>query len=204
MVASALKLVLKYTRPVFWNHHRPTPRVHRRLRFLHLLDSSLSRETDWPLFSKPGITSNLTVRLTSNWWKWKANSKLYFVSKDQLNNIVGRSPSISKHLTHLCNSALQFCTPKALKDPKIITFLQNVPKPENIWKILQNNYNVFKNTYIYHRTIYLLADVDCRSTCVSVCWSILVWYCRSMSIWSHRSIDWEIVSLGLFFGPAIS
>jgi len=34
------------------------------------------------------------------------------------------------------------------KCTKIITFLQITPKPENILKRLQNNYNVFKNTYI--------------------------------------------------------
>ena len=34
------------------------------------------------------------------------------------------------------------------KCTKITTFLQITPKPENILKRLQNNYNVFKNTYI--------------------------------------------------------
>ena len=36
----------------------------------------------------------------------------------------------------------------SLKCTKITTFLQITPKPENILKRLQNNYNVFKNTYI--------------------------------------------------------
>ena len=44
---------------------------------------------------------------------------------------------------------VQFCTQKAPKDPKITIFLQNVHKPKNILKRLQNNYNVFKNTYIW-------------------------------------------------------
>ena len=34
------------------------------------------------------------------------------------------------------------------KCTKITTFLQITSKPENILKILQNNYNIFKNTYI--------------------------------------------------------
>ena len=34
------------------------------------------------------------------------------------------------------------------KCTKITNFLQISPKPENILKRLQNNYNVFKNTYI--------------------------------------------------------
>ena len=34
------------------------------------------------------------------------------------------------------------------KCTKITTFLQITPKPENILKRLQNNYNVFKKTYI--------------------------------------------------------
>ncbi|KAF3550906.1 hypothetical protein DY000_02007490 [Brassica cretica] len=36
---------------------------------------------------------------------WKANSKLYLVSKEGLNLTVGRSPSIAKHLTRLCSYA---------------------------------------------------------------------------------------------------
>ena len=36
----------------------------------------------------------------------------------------------------------------SLKCTKITIFLQITPKPENILKRLQNNYDVFKNTYI--------------------------------------------------------
>ena len=89
--------------------------------------TALSRETDWPLLSKTCITSDLTVGLTSNWWHWKANSKLYLVSNDELNRTKKRSPSISKHLTFLCSSAPQ----KAPKDTKITYFLQIIPEPVN-------------------------------------------------------------------------
>ncbi|KAF3558578.1 hypothetical protein F2Q69_00015700 [Brassica cretica] len=37
-----------------------------------------------------GITSATGCRLTSNRWNWKPNSKLYLVSKDELNLTVGR------------------------------------------------------------------------------------------------------------------
>ena len=40
-----------------------------------------SREADIPLFSKSGITSDITVGLTSNWWYCKANAMLYLLSK---------------------------------------------------------------------------------------------------------------------------
>ncbi|KAF3494588.1 hypothetical protein DY000_02053268 [Brassica cretica] len=63
-----------------------------------------------------GITSYLTVGLTSNQWHSKASSKLYLVSKDQLNFTVGRSASISEHLTRLCSSALKRLQ-KAPKSP---------------------------------------------------------------------------------------
>ncbi|KAF2538609.1 hypothetical protein F2Q68_00021148 [Brassica cretica] len=61
---------------------------------------ALSRKTDLPLLSKTCITSDLTVGLTSNQWHWKSNSKLYLVSKDELNRTEGRSSSISKHRTY--------------------------------------------------------------------------------------------------------
>ena len=86
-----------------------------------------SREVNWPFFSKTGITSAIRCWLTSNRWHWKANSKLYLVSKDGLNITVVRTRSITKHLTRLCSSALK----KAPKDTKITTFLQIVPELVN-------------------------------------------------------------------------
>ena len=89
--------------------------------------TALSRETDWPLLSKMGITSDLTVGLTSSQWHWKANSNLYRLAKYKLNRTKGRSPSISKHLTCLCSSAPQ----KAPKDTTITSFLQIILEPVN-------------------------------------------------------------------------
>ncbi|KAF2580617.1 hypothetical protein F2Q68_00004555 [Brassica cretica] len=40
-------------------------------------------------------------------WHWKDNSKIYLVSKDGLNQTMGRSSSIAKHLTRLCSSVPQ-------------------------------------------------------------------------------------------------
>ncbi|KAF3564865.1 hypothetical protein DY000_02017071 [Brassica cretica] len=40
-------------------------------------------------------------------WHWKANSKLYLVSKDELNQTMGRYSSIAKHLMYLCTPAPQ-------------------------------------------------------------------------------------------------
>ena len=72
-----------------------------RQSFISLTASS--REAEWPLFGKTGITAATGCGLTSNRWHWKANSTLYFVSKDGLNLTVGRSPSIARHLTRLCS-----------------------------------------------------------------------------------------------------
>ena len=56
----------------------------------------------YPPFNKTGITS-ATGMMNSDLWHWKANSKLYFVSKDGLHPTMGRSLSIAKHLIRLCN-----------------------------------------------------------------------------------------------------
>ena len=69
--------------------------------------TAFSREADWPLFRKTGITSDTGCWLTSHRWRWKFNLKLYLVSKYGLNLTVGRSPSIAKHLMRLCSSAPQ-------------------------------------------------------------------------------------------------
>ena len=86
-----------------------------------------SREVDWPLLRKTGITSATGCCLTSNWWHWKANLKIYLVWKYGINLTLGRSQSIARHPTRLCSSAPQ----KAPKDTKITTFLQIVPEPVN-------------------------------------------------------------------------
>ncbi|KAF3612244.1 hypothetical protein DY000_02048825 [Brassica cretica] len=82
-------------------------------RHTFLFSTASSHETDWLLLSKTSITSAIGSRLTSNRWHWKSNSKLYLVSKYGLTLTVGRSPSIARHLTHLCSSAPQ----KAPKSP---------------------------------------------------------------------------------------
>ena len=76
--------------------------------------TAFSREADWPLFNKTGITSAIGCWLTLNWWHWKDNEKLYLVSNYGLNLAVVRSPSIARNLTRLCSSTLK----KLQKTPK--------------------------------------------------------------------------------------
>ncbi|KAF3589388.1 hypothetical protein F2Q69_00028802 [Brassica cretica] len=56
---------------------------------------------------RAGLVQSIQLGHPPNWWHWKANSKLYLVSKDGLNQTMGRSSSIAKHLTCLCRSAPQ-------------------------------------------------------------------------------------------------
>ena len=72
------------------------------------LDGSVS------VFNKTDITSATGFWLTSYWWHWKYNLKLYLVWKYGLNQTMGRSSSIAKHLTRLCSSAHQKVRPNEL------------------------------------------------------------------------------------------
>ncbi|KAF2530738.1 hypothetical protein F2Q70_00029519 [Brassica cretica] len=58
-----------------------------------------------------GVKAAWSVQLAhlTSWsrWHWKAYSNLYILTKDGLNQTMGRSSSIAKHLTRLCSSAPQ-------------------------------------------------------------------------------------------------
>ena len=58
-------------------------------------------ELDGAFFIKTDITSATRCLLTSDQWHWKANSKLYLVSKYGLNQTMGGSSSTTKHLMRL-------------------------------------------------------------------------------------------------------
>ena len=105
-----------------------------------------SREADWPLFSKTGITSGTGCWLTSDRWYWKTNSKIYLVSKDRLNITVGRFPSTAKHLTRLCSSAL-----KRLQNHHI--------SPERTWTCKYSKKTLKHNNYIL-KHLYIMAESE--------------------------------------------
>ena len=93
-----------------------------RLSFIS--STASSREAHVPLSRKTGKASDIGFLFTSNWFHCKANSKLYLVSKNDLNRIVERSPSIAKHMSHLCSSAPQK-SPKSPKFSKTYLNLKN-------------------------------------------------------------------------------
>ena len=67
-----------------------------------------------PPFNKTSIMYATWCWLTSYWWHWKANLKMYLVSKYELNQTTGRSSSIAKHLTRLCSYSPQKVRPNEL------------------------------------------------------------------------------------------
>ena len=101
-----------------------------------------SREADWPLFGKTCITSATGCWLTSNRWHWKTNWNLYLLLIYGLNLTVGRSPSISRHLTRLWSSAFKRLQ-KTLKDTKITNFLQIIHEPVNTLNKLYILVNIY-------------------------------------------------------------
>ena len=107
--------------------------------------TAFSREEDWPLFSKTGISSATGFWLTSNRRHWKANSKVYLVSKEFLNLTVGRSPYIAKHLTRMCSSALK-------------RFQNHHISPERTWTCKYSKKTPKHNNYIL-KHLYTMAEV---------------------------------------------
>ena len=105
-----------------WNMFGPRSSITVDLNQCYFIDpqsfissTAYFREEDWQLFSKPGIGSATECWLTSNRWHWKSNSKLYLVWKYGINLTMGRCPSIARHLTRMCSSALKMLqkTPKS-------------------------------------------------------------------------------------------
>ncbi|KAF3519459.1 hypothetical protein DY000_02059004 [Brassica cretica] len=89
----------------------------------------LAKWASWTLW--PFLSHLTRCLLTSDQWHWKANSKLYLVSKDGLNQTMGGSSSTTKHLMHIDSVVTDF-------DPNNFQRYNEAALAKLSWRILEN------------------------------------------------------------------